>query len=330
MLVALAVVSLAARCAIGVGAAIAWGYGLLAFVVVGAVLVPAYNLELALPQRRRASRSPGARFPALTGYFVEAQTLRLEAIAAAVYAFALSLAQRALSTPVRRARREARHDGGIEPLERALRLLTLGGRRARRRARGGAPTMNGVTAAAIIAIVAASSRSPRSAAACSTLRRVRAPAEHARARDRARQGRVRRGRRARGSSSAAKSSSACSPGCGRTRSRELAEEERRIAEERRRDVAERERDASARLGRPARRGAARRRAAPRRLGHRRREAAGGPDRRAEARRGTPAAADGRDRVAHRSGRRGAAEPDRGAAPADRTPARRARRAPRRR
>ena len=35
----------------------------------------------ALPQRLAASRSRGARFPALTGYFVEAQTLRLEAIA---------------------------------------------------------------------------------------------------------------------------------------------------------------------------------------------------------------------------------------------------------
>ena len=45
-LVALAVVSLAGALAIGVGAAIAWGYGLLAFVAVGAFLVPAYNLEL--------------------------------------------------------------------------------------------------------------------------------------------------------------------------------------------------------------------------------------------------------------------------------------------
>src|SRR5207248_11219493 len=46
-LVALAVVSLAGAVAIGIGAAIAWGWGLLVFVAVGAVLVPAYNLELA-------------------------------------------------------------------------------------------------------------------------------------------------------------------------------------------------------------------------------------------------------------------------------------------
>src|SRR5262249_17628564 len=46
MLVVLAVVSLAGALAIGVGAAVAWGYGLLVFMAVGAFLVPAYNLEL--------------------------------------------------------------------------------------------------------------------------------------------------------------------------------------------------------------------------------------------------------------------------------------------
>jgi hypothetical protein len=122
--VALAVVSLAGAVAIGVGAAVAWGYGLLAFVAVGAVLVPAYNLELALHTDPGFALAWGA-FPALTGYFVEAQTLRPEALATAAYAFALSLAQRALSTPVRRARRELESTGGTEPLERALRLLTV-------------------------------------------------------------------------------------------------------------------------------------------------------------------------------------------------------------
>jgi hypothetical protein len=123
VLVGLAGVSLAGAVAIGVGAAIAWGYGLLVFVAIGAVLVPAYNLELALHTDWGFALAWGA-FPALTGYFVEAQTLRLEAFAAAAYAFALSLAQRTLSTPVRRARRELGSTGGTEPLERALRLLT--------------------------------------------------------------------------------------------------------------------------------------------------------------------------------------------------------------
>jgi hypothetical protein len=124
-LVALAVASLAGACAIGVVAAAAWGWGLLAFVAVGAVLVPAYNLELwagALHTDLGFAVAWGA-FPALTGYFVEAQTLRGEAVVAALYATLLSAAQRALSTPVRRARRERATTEGVAPLERALRLL---------------------------------------------------------------------------------------------------------------------------------------------------------------------------------------------------------------
>jgi hypothetical protein len=122
-LVAIAAVSLLGACAIGVGAARAWGWWLLVFVIVGAAVVPLYNLELALHNDWGFALTWGA-FPALTGYFVEAQTLRVEAIAAAGYAFALSLAQRALSTPVRQARRERGTTAGVEPLERTLRLLT--------------------------------------------------------------------------------------------------------------------------------------------------------------------------------------------------------------
>jgi hypothetical protein len=121
-LVAIAVVSLGGAVAIGICAAAAWGWGVLVFVGVGAVLVPAYNLELALHTDWGFALCWGA-FPALTGYFVEAQTLRLEALAAAAYAFALSLAQRALSTPVRAARRERSTTAGTETFERALRLL---------------------------------------------------------------------------------------------------------------------------------------------------------------------------------------------------------------
>jgi hypothetical protein len=123
VLVALAVLSLAGAVAIGVGASIAWGYGLLVFVAIGAVLVPAYNLELAFHSDVGFAVAWGA-FPALTGYFVEAQTIRIEGVAAAAYALIMSLAQRALSTPVRHARRAEDRTAGIEPLERALRLLT--------------------------------------------------------------------------------------------------------------------------------------------------------------------------------------------------------------
>ncbi len=122
-LVAAAVVSLAGAVAIGIGAAAAWGWGLLAFVAAGAVVVPAYNLELAFHNDLGFALAWGA-FPALTGYFVEAQTIRVEAVAAAAFATALSLAQRRLSTPVRHARRSQGTTAGVEPLERALRLLT--------------------------------------------------------------------------------------------------------------------------------------------------------------------------------------------------------------
>ena len=123
VLAAMAAVSLLGACAIGVGAARAWGWWLLVFVIVGAAAVPLYNLELALHNYWGFALTWGA-FPALTGYFVEAQTIRLEAVAAAGYAFALSLAQRTLSTPVRQARRERGTTTGAEPLERTLRLLT--------------------------------------------------------------------------------------------------------------------------------------------------------------------------------------------------------------
>jgi hypothetical protein len=123
VLVALAAVSLAGACAIGIGAARAWGWGLLVFVAIGAIAVPAYNLELALHTDWGFALLWGA-FPALTGYFVQAQSLRFEAVVAAAYAFLLSLAQRTLSTPVRRARRQEGTTVGTEPLERTLRLLT--------------------------------------------------------------------------------------------------------------------------------------------------------------------------------------------------------------
>src|SRR5207245_4017251 len=123
-LVALAAASLTGAVVVGVGAAHAWGYGLLVFVAVGAVAVPAYNLELAFHTDLGFALLWGA-FPVLTGYFVEAQTLRFEAVAAALFALAASAAQRVLSTPVRRARREDATIEGTAALEHALRLLCV-------------------------------------------------------------------------------------------------------------------------------------------------------------------------------------------------------------
>jgi hypothetical protein len=124
LLVGLAAVSLAGGVAIGIGAAAAWGWGLLAFVVVGAIAVPAYNLELAFHSYLGFALLWGA-FPVLTGYFVEAQTLRFEALVAALFAVAASAAQRTLSTPVRLSRRRDETIEGIEAYEHALRLLAL-------------------------------------------------------------------------------------------------------------------------------------------------------------------------------------------------------------
>jgi hypothetical protein len=120
---ALAVASVAGAVAIGVYACIAWTWWLAPFVVAGAFIVVAYNLELfggAFHSTLWFALAWGS-LPALAAYAVEAETLRLEAVAAATYAALLSYAQRVLSTPARAARREA---GTVRPeLETALMLL---------------------------------------------------------------------------------------------------------------------------------------------------------------------------------------------------------------
>jgi hypothetical protein len=125
-LAGLAAVSLAGALAIGVGAAAAWGWWLLAFVAAGGFLVPAYNLEL-FGGRFHSDLWFGlawGAFPLLTAYFAQAQTLRAPALLAAVFATALSLAQRTLSTVARAVRRDGA-SGEIAAPEAALRALTV-------------------------------------------------------------------------------------------------------------------------------------------------------------------------------------------------------------
>ncbi len=108
VLAALAIASIAAATAIGVAVAIDSTLWLLVFVAFGAVVVVAYNLELfggAVHSSFWFALAWGA-FPALTGYFASAQSLRGEAIAIAAFAFLTSLVQRRLSTPVRLVRRK--------------------------------------------------------------------------------------------------------------------------------------------------------------------------------------------------------------------------------
>ena len=61
----------------------------------------------------------------LSSYWVEAQTLRLDAILAAAYGTLMIVVQRTLSTPVRTARRQLGDTASVAPLERALRLLAV-------------------------------------------------------------------------------------------------------------------------------------------------------------------------------------------------------------
>ena len=143
-LVALAALSIAGAAAIGVWSAIAWTGWLLPFVVAGAFLVCAYNLEW-LGGRFHTDLWFGlawGAFPLLTAYVAQTERLRVEAVLAAAFATLSSLAQRRLSTQVRMLRRRVAfvsgtiefHDGSREPVtaatlaaapEAALRLLSL-------------------------------------------------------------------------------------------------------------------------------------------------------------------------------------------------------------
>jgi hypothetical protein len=116
VLVALAVASLAAACAIGVWASFAWDEpALLALVAVGGLVTPAYNLEWfggVLHNAWGFALSWGA-FPVLTAYFAQAGTIRAAAVAAAAFATAMTVAQRTLGTTE-----------SVQALERSLRILT--------------------------------------------------------------------------------------------------------------------------------------------------------------------------------------------------------------
>jgi hypothetical protein len=119
VLVALAAASIAGAVAIGIASALAWTLWLLPFIAFGAFIVVAYNLELfggAFHSDLWFALAWGA-FPLLTGYFVVAEELRVEALLAAAFAALLSHAQRILSTPVRFVRRRARAVSGTIELQ---------------------------------------------------------------------------------------------------------------------------------------------------------------------------------------------------------------------
>ena len=130
VLVGLAAASIAAACAIGIVVATRTTIWLLAFVAFGGLVVVAYNLELLGGAVHTDYWFAGAwgAFPVLTAYFASAERIRAEALAAAAFAFLVSLGQRRLSTAVRGVRRGAAPPADAELAlrapEAALRLLS--------------------------------------------------------------------------------------------------------------------------------------------------------------------------------------------------------------
>jgi hypothetical protein len=144
VLVAIAFAGLSGAVVLGVYGAVLVSWWMLAFIVVGAFIALAYNLEWfhgAFHSDLWFALGWGA-FPALTGSFAQTGRLMWAGLLAAAACAMLSAAQRVLSTPVRRLRRNAvaiegravYDDGTHEPLdnawlrgtpERALRLLSV-------------------------------------------------------------------------------------------------------------------------------------------------------------------------------------------------------------
>jgi hypothetical protein len=142
-LVAVVVVGLLGALVLGVFGVIRVGWPLIPYMVAGPVLVIAYNAELfgGLMHTDIGFAAAWGAFPLLTAYTAQTGTLAVAPVLAAAGAFALSAAQRQLSTPARNIRRRAQQvegritfadgrtlpvtaDSVLEPLERALRATS--------------------------------------------------------------------------------------------------------------------------------------------------------------------------------------------------------------
>jgi hypothetical protein len=140
-----AVIGLTGAVALGIAGVVVVGPWLLPFIAMGVFFVFAYNLEL-LRGRLHGdfwfALSWGA-FPVLTAYFAQTGRLSVAALAAAAAGYALSYAQRMLSTPARLLRRRSKSVSGeliladgsrvsldrptlLRPLERALSASSWG------------------------------------------------------------------------------------------------------------------------------------------------------------------------------------------------------------
>lgn len=128
LLVVIAVLSLIGALALGVIAAINISLWVIPFIVFGQFAVLSYNLEL-FQGRFHSDLWFGiawGAFPALTGYWANAEGIDFEVIPLVLSCLILSLAQRTLSKQVRRLRRQAESaDGGIEFRDGRVEKITI-------------------------------------------------------------------------------------------------------------------------------------------------------------------------------------------------------------
>jgi len=136
---------LVAASAIGLGVAVGLGavgvtqtgWVLVPFILVGTLIVVAYNAELfgGLVHNDAGFAAAWGAFPVLTAYVAQAETLELAPVLAALAAFWLSVAQRRLSTPARALRRRTEQvegtvtasSGEVQRIDRAYLLAPLEG-----------------------------------------------------------------------------------------------------------------------------------------------------------------------------------------------------------
>jgi hypothetical protein len=143
VLIAVTVVGLAAAAALGIAGVFRVGWALVPFLVLGPLLVVAYNLELfgGLIHNDAGFALAWGSFPVLVAYVAQTGRLAISPVVAAAAAFALSAAQRQLSTPARMIRRHTTSVEGhitlatgnvitvddstlLAPLERALHAMS--------------------------------------------------------------------------------------------------------------------------------------------------------------------------------------------------------------
>ena len=158
VLSAVAVSGLAVAIGLGAAGIDRVGWQLLPFLVVGPILVVAYNFELwgGIVHNDIGFGVAWGAFPVLTAYVAQTGTLAWAPVIAAVAAMTLSVAQRSLSTPARLVRRRTVGvegqlrliDGRVTSLDAAFAprpardgaaMDVRRGRPPRRRARGGPP-----------------------------------------------------------------------------------------------------------------------------------------------------------------------------------------------